>query len=67
MKKYRWFEVFGLIDKDDEEYGTETKEWFESLKEAQDYLKVHKDEEWSIDEYENDGDGGESKKIQTIY
>ena len=64
MKKINWFEVYGLVHLDDEEYGTETKESFDTLKEAQDYLEKHKDEQLSIDEWEANEDGsGVAKRI----
>ena len=67
MKKNRWFEVYGLIDIDDDESGTETKESFDTLKEAQDYMEEHKDEVLSIDEWEMNEDGsGYAEKIKTI-
>ena len=67
MKKNTWYEVYGAIDIDDDEYGTETKESFDTLKEALDYLEMHKVEELSIDEWEADKNGDNSIKIQTIY
>jgi len=66
MKKNTWYEVYGAIDIDDDEYGTETKESFDTLKEALDYLEMHKVEELSIDEWEADKNGDNSIKIQTI-
>ena len=66
MKKNIWYEVYGAIDINDDEYGTETKESFDTLKEAQDYLVKYKDEELSIDEWEADENGDNSIKIQTI-
>ena len=67
MKKNIWYEVYGAVDINDDEYGTETKESFNTLKEALDYLEMHKVEELSIDEWEADKNGDNSIKIQTIY
>ena len=65
-ENFKWFEVYGLVDKYDEESGTETKESFDTLRQAQDYMKEHKDEELSIDEWEADKNGDNAIKIQTI-
>lgn len=66
MKKNIWYEVYGAVDINDDEYGTETKESFDTLKEALDYLEMHKVEKLSIDEWEADKNGNNSIKIQTI-
>ena len=66
MKKNIWFEVYGAVDIDNEECGTETKESFDTLKEALDYLEEYKNEELSIDEWEMNEDGSGIAKKQTI-
>ena len=67
MKKIKWFEVYGLVDIDDKELGTETKDSFDTLKEAQDYMNEHNKDELSIDEWEKNEDGiGYAEKIKTI-
>ena len=67
MKKIKWFEVYGLVDIDDKESGTETKDSFDTLKEAQDYMDEHNKNELSIDEWEMNEDGsGYAEKIKTI-
>jgi len=66
MKKNTWYEVYGAIDIDDEESGTETKESFDTLKEAQDYMGKHKGEVLSIDEWQADENGDNAIRIQTI-
>lgn len=57
MKKIIWFEVFGFIDEDDEDYGTETKETFDTLAEAEKYTSEHKNQTLFIDEWEMNEDG----------
>ena len=66
MKKNTWYEVYGAIDIDDDESGTETKESFDTLKEAQDYMGKHKSEILSIDEWKADENGDNAIRIQTI-
>tara|TARA_R110000868_G_scaffold215159_2_gene465264 strand:- start:1948 stop:2151 length:204 start_codon:yes stop_codon:yes gene_type:complete len=66
MKKIIWYEVFGAVDINDEECGTETKESFDTLKEAQDYMDKHKNEGLSIDEWEMNKDGSGVVKRKTI-
>lgn len=57
MKKINWFEVFGLVDENDDESGTETKETFDTLEEAEKYVSEHNNETLFIDEWEMDEDG----------
>jgi hypothetical protein len=63
QEKVKWFEVYGLIDVNDEDYGTETKDSFDTLQEAEDYIKNHKEEGLSIDEWESYADGTGVTKI----
>lgn len=62
MKKIIWFEVFGFIDKDDEDFGTETKECFDTLAEAEKYISEHFEETLFIDEWEMNEDGSNVAK-----
>jgi len=63
-EKVTWFEVFCFVD-NDVINGTETKETFDTLQEAETYLEKHKEEgELYIDEWEINQDGtGIAKKI----
>jgi len=64
MKKNIWFEVFGFVDTNDEEFGTETKESFDTLKEAEDYINQYTNETLYIDSWEINEDGsGVAKRI----
>lgn len=62
MKKITWFEVFGFVD-NVEENGTETKETFDTLKEAEDYVNHHNTEDLYIDQWEMNEDGSEVTKL----
>ncbi len=65
QEKVKWFEVYGLVDINDEEFGTETKEIFDTLEEAEEYLKNNMQQELSIDEWESYADGTGVTKIKT--
>ena len=63
MKKIKWFEVYGLVDSTDSDSGTETKETFDTYKEAKQYCIDNKDLLLSIDEWEMYEDGTQLTKI----
>lgn len=62
MKKITWFEVFGFVD-NVEDNGTETKETFDTLEEAEDYVNKHNTEDLYIDHWEMNEDGSGVTKI----
>jgi hypothetical protein len=56
MKTIEWYEVFGFVD-NVEENGTETKETFDTLEEAENYVNEHNTEDLYIDAWEMNEDG----------
>lgn len=63
MEKVTWYEVYGFVDNIPMN-GTYTRETFDNLKEAEDYLDKHNTEDLYIDTWESNADGtGVAKRI----